>query len=147
MPHHHRVGRRPPPTRHQHTHHQRQRARRTWKATHAGITLIQTEEPRLLAAQLHKGYTTNPHLAAQGEPEAVDPVTLDQYAQTNNQRHTAIKNGLDQEVFAQQRTLEQRLWELKRIAHERGVNVRAELRIVERGLDALETKIRGQRAA
>jgi hypothetical protein len=121
------------------------RARRTWKPSTIGLVLISTEEPRFLAAQSQKGYTTNPALAMFGEPEAVDDATLGEFAVSNNGRHKAIKAGADQALFAEQRTLEDRLATLKRVAFERGIDTRSELRIVERGLDALERKIRAQR--
>jgi hypothetical protein len=123
------------------------RARRAWKPTEHGITLLTTEVPRLLAARSHKGYTTIPALALSNEPEAVDERTLNRFAEVNNTRHAVIKAGGDQELFTQHRSLEHRLHMLKRVALERGIDTRSEMRIVERGLDALERKIRGQRAA
>jgi hypothetical protein len=123
------------------------RARPSWKPTANGLRVIKAEEPRLLAARSQRGYTAELGQAVFDEPEAIDEKTLNEYAKANGERFAAVRAGVDQDLFGQQRSLKDRLAELERLALARGVNARSELRLVERGLDALERKIRDQRNA
>jgi hypothetical protein len=129
--------------------------------------------PRLLHRQSERGYTTNPaeamrvehvevgvgvetsgeraaHQAKRevliAEAEAVPPSVIDGYAKANTDRHAAHRAGVDDALLAEERTLEGRLRTLRDVARERGVDIRNEVRVVERRLDAIEAKIRAQRA-
>jgi hypothetical protein len=83
------------------------RARKTWKPSHAGLTLIGTEEPRLLAAHTHKGYTTVPALAMFDEPEAVDD-------QTQRYQTADAHDRLQGQAGRRHDTLQKEAWNLSR---------------------------------
>lgn len=130
---------------------------RIYRPTENGLRILLAETPRFLKRAA--GYTTEPvqRLAARrdpapfsptsmaDEPEAVDEATLVDFAAKNNERHASIKAGMDQALFAQQRSLESRLALLRQLAQQRGLDARDELRLVERALNTLERKIRDQR--
>lgn len=126
---------------------------RRWKPTVRGWEVLHAEEPRLLAqssvrAYVRPGstlYETNGAMFA--EPEAVDAATQERISQKARDTFGAMRSGRDERLFQEQRSLTERLHVLHRLANQRGIDVRSELRIVERGLDAVERKIRSQRAA
>lgn len=121
------------------------RSRWVWKPTSRGLGLIMADEPRLLASRSQYGYTAEPAQALLDEPEAPPAAVVEQFARVNRERFEAVRAGADERLFDEQRSLEQRLHLLKRVALERGIDTRSELRLVERALDALERKIRTQR--
>lgn len=47
------------------------KSKKIWRPSTLGLDLIMREEPQLLAARLHKGYTTKTSEAARDEPEGV----------------------------------------------------------------------------
>lgn len=83
------------------------RSRKTWKPSHAGLALISAEEPRYLAAQSHKGYTTVPALAMRDEPEAVDD-------QTQRYQTADAHDRLQGQPGRRQDTLQKEAWNLSR---------------------------------
>jgi hypothetical protein len=107
------------------------RARRVWKPTSLGVSILTADEPRLLAAQSQRGYTTEPWEALPDEPEAIDNATLEDFAARNQARHQARQA---------QRPLDERLRELLD-DQARGVSVsRNDLAAIERRIQAAERK-------
>lgn len=47
------------------------KSKRIWRPSETGLQLLLREEPQMLAAMVHKGYTTRTGQAARGEPECV----------------------------------------------------------------------------
>lgn len=101
--------------------------------------------PRLLHADPSQGYTTLPQLAAPGEPEALSARDLERvvnaaHARPTNQGHQ------EQQARGDLDSLESRLSRI-RARSRRGVDVRSELRIIERQVQRAEGKIARARDA
>lgn len=91
------------------------------------------------------GYTENRHHAMPGEPEALPPSK--RQLDTSREIHAAFKKGLDHDTLTEYRSLEGRLGILRQLAADRGVDVRSDLRVITGRMDAIEKRIRTQRAA
>lgn len=112
---------------------------------------IDTEQPRrLLAARSDELYTENPARALGGDAdagEAIDALTLEEYATANNDRHALRRAGVADELLSEERAQHERLRDAVRLAAERGIDVRDDLRVIERRLQAIRRKLDGQRKA
>jgi hypothetical protein len=125
------------------------------------LELVHADEPRLLALRSQHGYVTpdgddlrvervevgageSRRSATVGEPEAVDAVSQARFVVRANATDAARRAGVDERLFEDRRAIEARLGEYRRLAVERGVDVRADLRLVEKRLDAVEAKLRRQ---
>jgi hypothetical protein len=132
-----------------------------WKPTVRGREVVVADEPRLLASRSQHGYVTpagddlrveqvevgageGRRVSTVGEPEAVDAATQARFTERAHNTDTARRAGADEQLFAERRLVEARLVEYRRIAFERGVDVRADLRVVEKRLDAVEARLRRQ---
>lgn len=95
------------------------------------------------------GYTETVSDAMRDEPEAVDEATTTLLVKRGREQHADIRGAVDEALLAQlgadKATLEERLTGLRTLAQERGVNIRSDLRALERRLDAIERRIRDQR--
>lgn len=131
------------------------RARPVWKPTARGLVIIRAEEPRYLArssdhldhdgADAIPGYTTDAAMAMFPDPgEAVDEITQARITAKGRDDHAARRAGVDDLLLAELQRDRARRQELVRIANERGIQVRDELRMVDRAVASLERKIRAQ---
>jgi hypothetical protein len=97
------------------------------------------ERPRLLHRESGRGYTTQPALAMQGEPEAVSP--------GDQRRITAEAHAKEADVSAlvtaqrQQLTLEKRLQGVRDEAALRRVDLSSDERVIESRLRAIKDKL------
>ena len=93
-------------------------------------------------------YTNDPREAMPDEPEAVDPAELGRYADEARNRDAQRRRDQDARVLeAEHRLLTRRVESYERLARDRGVDVRSELRVVKARLEAIDRKIRQQRPA
>jgi hypothetical protein len=132
-----------------------------WKPTIRGLELVHADEPRLLASRSQHGYVTpagddlrvervevgageSRRVSTVGELEAVDAVSQARFVVRANATDAARRAGADERLFDDRRAIEARLAEYRRLAVERGVDVRSDLRLVEKRLDAVEAKLRRQ---
>lgn len=99
-------------------------------------------QPRLLHADPSQGYTTLPQNAAAGEPEALGVRDLERIVDPARcrARDTPGRGYLEQRERDGKLTLEERLARL-RARGRRGVDVRPEVRIIERQIAKAEQKI------
>lgn len=113
------------------------------------------EAARLLARRSDALYTSDPHQALPHEPEAIDQDTQHRYSTQG--RHTHAQRRLLQDaehLRGQVHNLDDRITRIEQLAHQRGLDVTSDLRVVynardraARRLDAIEQKIHNQRAA
>lgn len=89
------------------------------------------------------GYTTERFNAIRDEPEAVDPARISKDWRTRAQaHHKASLQSTDSARLAGLRSDEERLAELRAMAAERKVDVRDDVNVIRRRMDAMERKIR-----
>ncbi len=101
------------------------------------------DHPNLLDHDVDHGYTSSPHLAMRGEPEAIRGD--DQTRESLKARlHDNLRRRRDVErkLTAEREQLEQQLGSLRDIARTQDIDVDSDLRVVKRRLDAIECKIR-----
>lgn len=98
------------------------------------------DPPRLLHRRSEKGYTTEPHEALQGEHEAVDAQTLEQYAQENWERFNEMRSEERQREEA--RSLAAKLREAEARARKQGIDVRDELSHIHATIKRVNDKLR-----
>jgi hypothetical protein len=103
--------------------------------------------PRLLHRQSERGYTTTPRDAVPDEPEAVDAATQTRITAEARRRDTMRRGWLDQHLLDERASLEQRLDRARELARQRGIDVRQDVRIIERRIAAIERKATRQDAA
>lgn len=113
---------------------------------------LATDEPRFLApaGRSHDsdehGYTIQSNHAL--EPvEVVSPAVQAEISREGRERGRVQRGYLDQQLLDEKETLEERLAAARRIAHRRGVNVHAEVRLAERALRSIERKIAARNVA
>jgi hypothetical protein len=88
------------------------------------------------------GYTTRPVDALDGEPEVLEPLDPN-WKRVSEARHAATRASRLAEL-GQIEDIGDRLRALKAAAHEQGVNVRDDLRVIERRLADIEKKLNPQ---
>lgn len=110
----------------------------------AGIRYRKLATGRVQAVDVHegrdadRGYTTSPYAALPGESEAIDQTTLDQYVKDAHARGPVQRSYLDQQLLNEADGLQDRLRRLQDIARKRGVDVRADVRVIEARLTQIE---------
>lgn len=143
-----------------------------WRPTDRGVQIITADEPRLLASSSDALYVTDDkvrygkggkrqHQALSGEwvqvgsngrqrevqvpePEAVDTQTQQRLTDAAKARDLARSAGVADELIAERQLLEQSINQMRRLAQRCGVNIRDDLRVLERRFDAIDRKIRQQ---
>jgi hypothetical protein len=100
--------------------------------------------PRLLHRQSERGYTNNPRDAVPDEPEAVDAATQTRITAEARRRDTVRRGWLDQQLLDERASLEHRLDRARELARRRGIDVRQDVRIIERRILAIERKVTRQ---
>lgn len=140
------------------------RLRKVYRPTPKGWELLRQEEPLFLHRRAHRGYTSREEMALREEQvvdatgrrravpvEAVHPTVLEDYVKQAHERDAARRAGVDDDLLSEQRSAEKRLRELQRLAGERSVQARDDLRVAQRHmqalhrrLDAIEARIREQ---
>lgn len=128
-----------------------------WKPTARGVEIVTADEPRSLGVRVEsvEVESTTDTRELRGprrpvlvdEPEPIDDVTQARLTERANATDAARRAGVTAETLAARRSAEDRLRALRALANERGVDVRSEVRMVERMLDAMERKIRQQVSA
>ena len=103
-----------------------------------------SHRPRLLAARSQHGYTADPREALPEEPEAVSSEVLKSFAAENRARFEGQRG--DRQHREEAKKIGRRARELRLRAARQGLDVAAEVRGIERQLDAIEQKLK-QRAA
>lgn len=101
------------------------------------------DAPAIERARVEGAYTSSPMAALSNEPEAVDDDTLRQETKRARERDEMRKRAAFAELRRRQAELppEARLAELRRFARERGVDIRSELKVIERRLDAIVRRL------
>lgn len=113
------------------------RSRPVWRPSNRGAEVLRASRPRLLAARSQYGYVADPADALPEEPEAMgreDGLAREQ------RRHLA-----DELLLAQRAELEDELRELRRVALERGVDIRNDLRVIAARVERIRQRVREQR--
>lgn len=113
------------------------RARPVWRPSERGAAILVASRPRLLAARSQYGYVSEPADALPDEPEAVD---RDDRLAREQRRHDS-----DEGLLAGRRELEEELGELRRLAAERGVDIRNDLRVISARVERIRRRVREQR--
>jgi hypothetical protein len=89
------------------------------------------ERPRFLHRRMDRGYTSDPAQAVRGEPEVME-----------GGRHHDPFEQTHAELLRQRGKLNEDLDRLEILARRKAVNVRSDIRVIERRLLAIERKIR-----
>lgn len=114
---------------------------------------VERDTPRFLADRRRSDddYTTSAALALPDDPtpEVIDIAAQAQYSAEARERDALRRGWLDQHALDEKRTLEEQLAHLRQLAKRRNVDVRTDLRVIQRRLDAIKRKIdeQTQRAA
>jgi hypothetical protein len=119
------------------------RARPVWRPSTAGAAIVAASRPRLLAAQSQYGYTTDPADALPDEPEAIG------FGDQGSLRRSDTAHAAELELLADRREirgLEDELRQLRRIAEKRGVDIRNDVRVIEKRVDKIRERILDQHA-
>lgn len=117
----------------------------TFTITQAGRDALKREIPRFLHARPHRNYTTNPALAARGEPEAVDNTTLARYSQQADQRR--VLTTAEQQRNLDEIALDLRLARALQAAADIGVDISRQRASIHRRIEALERRLNEKRDA
>lgn len=117
----------------------------TWAITSAGKAALLREIPRFLHAKVPRGYTTNPALAAKGEPEAVDDTTLDVFCRHADQQRA--RSLADRQRAVEELRLSERVARLEAEAAAAGVDIRRKMAKVQETIRAAERQLRRDSAA
>jgi DNA-binding PadR family transcriptional regulator len=124
---------------------QDRRARKVYKPTDRGLVLIATEEPRLLAQASDALYTSEPGRALFPDAgEAVDETTQRRLSREGRDKDVARDNGADDQLIVTVNGMRQQRWQLVRASVERGLDLRSEVRMLDRMHAAIERKVRDQ---
>jgi hypothetical protein len=126
-----------------------------WRPTPRGIEIVTADEPlslRLRVEQVEVGIEqTNGHALHQTrrvvtieEPEPVDDRAQQRITDTARLRDMARKAGVAEQVLVERQLLAQSIASLRALAQACGVNIRDDLRVLTRRLDAIERKIAQQ---
>lgn len=121
------------------------RARPVWRPSPRGAQIIARAAPRLLAARSQHGYTTRASQAMHAEPEVLDPSAVE--LERARDAHEARRAGVDEQLLEKLGKLRAHRQLLQQAAFSRGIDVRSEMRMMDRAQDGVERKIREQRAA
>jgi hypothetical protein len=94
-------------------------------------------------ARVEGAYTTSPRAALPGEPEAVDDDTLRRHTADAQERFAEHRQSRIAELRRRHADLppEARLAELRQLAREQGIEVRSEIKAIERRLDAITRRL------
>jgi hypothetical protein len=112
------------------------------------FTVDRSEPALLMAKQSELGYTTSHDQAVRDTDEApVDAETLERWAQDARADRADRQKQIAAKRLAGRTRPEDRLEELRKIAHERGVDVRTDVKAIERRLDSIEKRINRREAA
>ncbi|MDQ3933412.1 MAG: ASCH domain-containing protein [Actinomycetota bacterium] len=107
------------------------------------ITFEVAENIRLLHKDSTRGYTANPEQAVEGEPEAVDAETMERYARQGHARWT--EDHREEVERREARARAAKLQETQVRAAKRGVDVGAEVAMIDTALERMRRKV-GQAA-
>lgn len=101
------------------------------------------EEPRLLHRRSERGYTSQPALAMPHSEEAVPKDWQEAFSKEANDRDSIRRAGnLQERLKAEREQLDARLQSLNSLATTNGVDVRSDVRVIERRLDAIDAKLK-----
>ncbi len=81
------------------------------------------------------------------EPEPVDEATLARFAKDADERGRAHRGWIDQKLITEKSSLEDQLAAALAVARKRGINVRDDVRVIQRRLDAICRRIADRDAA
>lgn len=123
---------------------QDKRARPVWKPSARGARLITTEEPRLLAARSQRGYTAEPYEAVFDEPEAVDHTTQERFSDQGRETDQLRHAGVGEAILDSLKRERDRRNLLVAHANRTGLDLRAGIKMIDRGIACLEREIRQQ---
>jgi hypothetical protein len=109
---------------------------------------VDRNPPKFMATRhVPADYVDSPSNALDPEAEVIEPERLDQYAAEARARHTQHRGYMAQQALNEKATLEERLAHLRAVAKRRGVDVRSDVRAIERRIEAIQKKIAGQQKA
>lgn len=94
-----------------------------------------------------RGYTSNERDAVPEEPEAVDAATQERFAAEAHERDPVRRGWLDQQQLDERRGLEQQRGYAWEIARRRGIDVRTDVRVIERRIASIVLKLTRQEDA
>jgi hypothetical protein len=114
------------------------RSKKIWRPSHTGLQLLTREEPRLLAAKLQRGYTTNTALAAMGEPEAVDAQFQRYLTADAHDRHQGLPGRRQEHLRNEAVNLTRRLKQATRSCDTGHLEVAAQLERIRVEIERLE---------
>jgi hypothetical protein len=124
---------------------QDKRAREVYKPSVRGLAIITADEPRLLARASDAIYTTEPGQSMFPDAgEAVDDRTQERLARDGRERDHARQAGVDDQLLVRLDALRCQRRDLAAVAMARGLDVRDELRFIDRAQNGIERKIRQQ---
>jgi hypothetical protein len=121
-----------------------------YRPTVRGLAVITADEPRFLAArggdEGDPGYTTHLADAVWDEPEAIDRVMLEVYADRGRLHDNLRQQDRNGHLLGQWAAVNEEMHELVEAANSLGIDVRSDIRTIKARLSAIEVKIR-KRAA
>jgi hypothetical protein len=112
-----------------------------------GFQLDTSHRPRFMHRLSERGYTANERDAVPEEPEAVDAATQERFAAEARERDPVRRGWLDQQQLDERRGLEQQLSRARELARRRGIDVRNDVRVIERRIASIVRKATRQDAA
>jgi hypothetical protein len=116
------------------------RRTKVWRPTERGKLVLLTAAPQLLAARSDELYTTETGRAL--FPDAGEAIgDMGGRLASESERH-----GLDTELLAEHREVEDEIRLLRQLAAERGLDIRNDMRVIKGRLDAIKRRILDQRA-